>query len=87
MTGKDAGKGSFLAALAQAGFLIGLERNRFFFFLISVCYKHINTLKFLSAGKHKAYESYLGVRIIRPLWWLACLKKTYMNHDILFITT
>ncbi|URE06426.1 Alpha-L-arabinofuranosidase C-terminus [Musa troglodytarum] len=27
VTGKDAGKGSFLAALAQAGFLIGLERN------------------------------------------------------------
>lgn len=27
VTGKDAGRGSLLAALAQAGFLIGLERN------------------------------------------------------------
>ncbi|XP_077241516.1 alpha-L-arabinofuranosidase 1-like [Tasmannia lanceolata] len=27
VTGKDAGKGSFLAALAEAGFLIGLEKN------------------------------------------------------------
>eukprot|EP00262_Sarcandra_glabra_P020536 TRINITY_DN8221_c0_g1_i1.p1 TRINITY_DN8221_c0_g1~~TRINITY_DN8221_c0_g1_i1.p1 ORF type:complete len:671 (+),score=92.32 TRINITY_DN8221_c0_g1_i1:93-2105(+) len=27
VTGKDAGKGSLLAALAEAGFLIGLERN------------------------------------------------------------
>lgn len=27
VTGKDAGKGSFLAALGEAGFLIGLERN------------------------------------------------------------
>ncbi|KAK9156557.1 hypothetical protein Scep_003131 [Stephania cephalantha] len=27
VTGKDAGTGSFLAALAEAGFLIGLERN------------------------------------------------------------
>ena len=29
VTGNDAGKGSFLAALAEAGFLIGLEKNRF----------------------------------------------------------
>lgn len=29
VTGSGAGKGSFLAALAQAGFLIGLERNRY----------------------------------------------------------
>lgn len=29
MTGKDAGTGSLLAALAEAGFLIGLEKNRF----------------------------------------------------------
>ena len=28
VTGKDAGRGSFLAALGEAGFLIGLERNR-----------------------------------------------------------
>lgn len=29
VTGKDAGTGSLLAALAEAGFLIGLEKNRF----------------------------------------------------------
>ncbi|KAG6769032.1 hypothetical protein POTOM_024647 [Populus tomentosa] len=29
VTGKDAGTGSLLAALAKAGFLIGLEKNRF----------------------------------------------------------
>ena len=29
VTGKDAGKGSLLAALAEAAFLIGLEKNRF----------------------------------------------------------
>ncbi|EXC30759.1 Alpha-L-arabinofuranosidase 1 [Morus notabilis] len=28
VTGKDAGRGSFLAALGEAGFLIGLEKNR-----------------------------------------------------------
>ncbi|PON89779.1 Glycoside hydrolase [Trema orientale] len=28
VTGNDAGKGSFLAALGEAGFLIGLEKNR-----------------------------------------------------------
>jgi hypothetical protein len=28
VTGKDAGTGSLLAALAEAGFLIGLEKNR-----------------------------------------------------------
>lgn len=30
VTGQDAGKGSLLKALAEAGFLIGLERNRYF---------------------------------------------------------
>lgn len=29
VNGNDAGKGSFLAALAEAGFLVGLERNRY----------------------------------------------------------
>ena len=29
VTGSDAGKGSLLAALAEAAFLIGLEKNRF----------------------------------------------------------
>lgn len=29
MTGKDAGNGNLLSALAQAGLLIGLERNRY----------------------------------------------------------
>lgn len=29
VTGNDAGQGSLLAALAEAGFLIGLEKNRF----------------------------------------------------------
>lgn len=35
VTGKDAGTGSLLASLAEAAFLIGLEKNRFpsnFFF-------------------------------------------------------
>lgn len=30
VTGNDAGKGSLLAALAEAGFLVGLERNWYF---------------------------------------------------------
>ena len=29
VTGKDAGNGNLLAALAQAGLLVGLERNRY----------------------------------------------------------
>ena len=29
VTGSDAGTGSLLAAIAEAGFLIGLEKNRF----------------------------------------------------------
>ncbi len=29
VTGNDAGRGSFLAGLAEAGFLIGIELNRF----------------------------------------------------------
>lgn len=29
VTGKDAGQGSLLASLAEAGFLIGIEKNRF----------------------------------------------------------
>jgi len=29
VTGKDAGTGSLLASLAEAAFLIGLEKNRF----------------------------------------------------------
>ena len=33
VTGKDAGTGSLLAALAEAGFLIGLEKNRFTFIM------------------------------------------------------
>lgn len=31
VTGKDAGKGTLVAALAEAGFLMGLERNRYTF--------------------------------------------------------
>lgn len=30
VTGSDAGKGTLVAALAEAGFLIGIERNRSF---------------------------------------------------------
>jgi alpha-N-arabinofuranosidase len=30
VTGNDAGRGTLIAALAEAAFLIGLERNRFF---------------------------------------------------------
>lgn len=29
VTGNDAGTGSLLAAIAEAGFLLGLEKNRF----------------------------------------------------------
>lgn len=29
VTGRDAGTGSLLAAIAEAGFLVGLEKNRF----------------------------------------------------------
>lgn len=32
VTGNDAGSGSLLGALAEAGFLIGVEKNRFFDF-------------------------------------------------------
>lgn len=31
MTGNDAGKGTLVAALAEAAFLVGLERNRLLF--------------------------------------------------------
>lgn len=34
VTGNDAGKGSLLAALGEAGFLIGIEKNRY---LCSIC--------------------------------------------------
>lgn len=34
VTGNDAGKGSLLAALGEAGFLIGVEKNRY---LCSIC--------------------------------------------------
>lgn len=38
VTGNDAGKGSLLAGLAEAGFLIGLEKNRCALcFHMSVC--------------------------------------------------
>lgn len=33
VTGDDAGKGSLLAAIAEAGFLIGLEKNWYFYLL------------------------------------------------------
>lgn len=40
VTGKDAGTGSLLAALAEAAFLIGLEKNRSFLliFLFNIFY-------------------------------------------------
>jgi hypothetical protein len=53
VTGKDAGTGSLLAALAEAGFLIGLKRNRFVILVpailsyLSMCYSVIEGLKFL----------------------------------------
>lgn len=51
-TGNGVGKGSFLAALAQAGFLIGLETNRFF--LCSLHYAHNNTCRLrIIANKHE----------------------------------
>lgn len=53
MTGKESGRGNLLAAVAEAGFLIGLEKNRFninnlvkcFFFNINTY--HINIYKYL----------------------------------------
>ena len=41
VTGKDAGTGSLLAALAEAGFLIGLEKNRFVIVVLALlrCYQ------------------------------------------------
>jgi alpha-L-arabinofuranosidase len=36
VTGNDAGRGTLIAALAEAAFLIGLERNRFFYMLFLV---------------------------------------------------
>ena len=45
MTGNDAGTGSLLAALAEAAFLIGLEKNRYrrpFCVLISVRSFHVS---------------------------------------------
>ena len=32
VTGNDSGTGSLLAALAEAAFLIGVEKNRLFYF-------------------------------------------------------
>jgi hypothetical protein len=42
VTGNDAGKGTLVAALAEAAFLIGLERNRLavvypFFLILEFC--------------------------------------------------
>lgn len=34
VTGRDAGTGSLLAALGEAGFLIGLEKNRLLLLLL-----------------------------------------------------
>lgn len=52
MHGKGAGKGSLLAALAEAAFLIGAEKNRYLSFLRICIKQHISTL-------------YVKVKIIR----------------------
>lgn len=44
MHGKGAGKGSLLAALAEAAFLIGAEKNRYLSFLRICIKQHISTL-------------------------------------------
>lgn len=41
VTGKDAGRGSFLAALGEAGFLIGLEKNRYSFQKFAVFFQFV----------------------------------------------
>jgi hypothetical protein len=45
VTGNDAGKGTLVAALAEAAFLVGLEKNRlsfiytyYFFFFVDIFY-------------------------------------------------
>jgi len=45
VTGNDAGKGTLVAALAEAAFLIGLERNRF---ILEFC--HITISQICVAG-------------------------------------
>jgi hypothetical protein len=40
VTGNDAGRGSFLAGLAEAGFLIGIELNRFANCTVRLHYSH-----------------------------------------------
>lgn len=49
MTGNDAGKGTLVAALAEAAFLIGLERNRLavlypFFLILEFCHTTISQI-------------------------------------------
>lgn len=53
MTGNDAGKGTLVAALAEAAFLIGLERNRLAvlypsFVILESC--HITSFQICVAG-------------------------------------
>lgn len=45
VTGKDAGTGSLLASLAEAAFLIGLEKNRFPSTFLWIVTKNINRVK------------------------------------------
>lgn len=44
VTGSDAGTGSLLAAIAEAGFLIGLEKNRFLILNIMIMSRNISYL-------------------------------------------
>jgi hypothetical protein len=49
VTGNDAGKGTLVAALAEAAFLIGLERNRLavlypFFLILEFCHTTISQI-------------------------------------------
>lgn len=44
VTGNDAGKGSLLAALGEAGFLIGLEKNRYLCSICLISFSIIGTL-------------------------------------------
>jgi hypothetical protein len=48
VTGNDAGKGTLVAALAEAAFLVGLEKNRLLYALISFFFPSLTCFPSLS---------------------------------------
>lgn len=42
VTGDDAGKGSLLAAIAEAGFLLGLEKNWYFYLSLNFLLSYLS---------------------------------------------